>query len=224
MILSNEKPLIPMLSCKGLFLTVTLDGTDNQVWRSLVVPADGHLGWLHAVLQISMGWTARHLHQFTFKDKRFSDPSFELYDPLTIDEAKGRLDKLLVRPTDVLKYQYDFGASWEHTIVLKKIDLIENPTVALCLDGSGARPPEDCGGTKRYKTLLKTAIRTNELATRTTKQRVRPIHHQPSFNLPSINLSLQALPWPSVSSRSLKRIIRDLKRPKQAEYESLRSQ
>jgi hypothetical protein len=53
---------------------------------------------------------------------------------------------------------------------------------------------------------------------------VRPIHHQPSFNLPSINLSLQALPWPSVSSRSLKRIIRDQKRPKQAEYESLRSQ
>jgi hypothetical protein len=115
MILSNEKPLIPKLSYKGLFLTVTLDGTKNQVWRSLVVPADGHLGWLHAVLQISMGWTARHLHQFTFKDKRFSDPSFELYDPLTIDEAKRCLDKLLVRPTDALKYQYDFGASWEHT-------------------------------------------------------------------------------------------------------------
>ena len=216
MILSNEKPLIPKLSYKRLFLTVTLDGTENQVWRSLVVPADGHLGWLHAVLQISMGWTARHLHQFTFKDKRFSDPSFELYDPLTIDEAKGCLDKLLVRPTDALKYQYDFGASWEHTIVLTKIDLIENPTVALCVDGSGERPPENCGGIEGYKTLLRTKSRMNELATPTTKQGVRPIHHRPGFNLPSINLSLQALPWPSVSSRSLKRIIRFHKPSKQA--------
>jgi len=172
-----------------------------------------------------MGWTARHLHQFTFKDKRFSDPSFELYDPLTIDESKGRLDKLLVRPTDALKYQYDFGASWEHTIVLKKIDLIENPTVALCLDGSGARPPENCGGIEGYKTLLKTAIRTNELATPTTKRRVRPIHQRSFFDLTSINHSLQALTWPSVRLDLLTRLIRNQKRHQQTSYqEQLRPQ
>ncbi len=61
---SAEQPQSP-----GLLLKVSLDHAKGQIWRNLLVPANAHLGWIHAVIQVSMGWTNSHLHQFTFKDK-----------------------------------------------------------------------------------------------------------------------------------------------------------
>ena len=155
MILLNEDSIFGKPSSPGLFVTVTLKHTDNRVWRNLLVPSDAHLGWFHAVLQIAMGWTNSHLHQFTFKDKTFSDPRFELYNPLTIDERKCSLDKLLTNSKDPLHYQYDFADSWEHAILLTKTGTTHYPMAATCLEGGGACPPEDCGGIPGYLSLLK---------------------------------------------------------------------
>ena len=44
-------------------LKVTLP--DLRVWRRLRVRGDVNLGLLHAVIQVAMGWTNSHLHQFT---------------------------------------------------------------------------------------------------------------------------------------------------------------
>lgn len=41
---------------------------DPPVWRRLEVPGNAHLGWLHAVLQVAVGWTNSHLHLFALKD------------------------------------------------------------------------------------------------------------------------------------------------------------
>jgi hypothetical protein len=42
---------------------------------------------------------------------------------------------------------YDFGDNWEHVIQVQKV-LEADPRARypLCIDGSRARPPEDCGG------------------------------------------------------------------------------
>ena len=175
MILFTENRLIEQPSSKGLLVTVTLDGMENPVWRRLLVPANAHLGWFHAVLQISMGWSNRHLHQFSFKDKRFSDPSFELYDPLAIDEAKGRLDTLLARPENILRYHYDFGNAWNHTIRLNELETAANPTTALCLDGYGDCPIEDCAKFPGYKIQLKTRKENNQCQRRFKNQRNLPL-------------------------------------------------
>jgi len=45
-------------------LKVVLLGSAMPIWRRLHVPADAKLDWLHAVLQVAMGWTNSHLHQF----------------------------------------------------------------------------------------------------------------------------------------------------------------
>jgi len=45
-------------------LQVLVNGTQPPIWRRLQVPAAANLNWLHAVLQVAMGWTNSHLHQF----------------------------------------------------------------------------------------------------------------------------------------------------------------
>ena len=44
-------------------LKVSLEGLEPAIWRRLQVPGDANLGWLHAVLQVAMGWTNSHMHQ-----------------------------------------------------------------------------------------------------------------------------------------------------------------
>ncbi|MEI8190589.1 MAG: plasmid pRiA4b ORF-3 family protein, partial [candidate division NC10 bacterium] len=45
-------------------LKVSLKGVAPLIWRRLQVPGNANLGWLHAVIQVAMGWTNSHLHQF----------------------------------------------------------------------------------------------------------------------------------------------------------------
>lgn len=52
-------------------------------------------------------------------------------------------------------YEYDFGDSWEHEVVVE--DITWTPLVlkhAVCLDGQNACPPEDVGGVGGYAEFL----------------------------------------------------------------------
>ena len=48
---------------------ITLRDSKPPIWRRVAVPSDITLGQLHEVIQIAMGWTNSHLHQFMLKDK-----------------------------------------------------------------------------------------------------------------------------------------------------------
>ena len=48
---------------------ITLNGSKPPIWRRVAVPSDITLGQLHEVIQIVMGWTDSHLHQFVLRDK-----------------------------------------------------------------------------------------------------------------------------------------------------------
>ena len=52
-------------------------------------------------------------------------------------------------------YEYDFGDSWQHEILLEKI-LEPEPNVAYprCIEGARACPPEDVGGIWGYGDFL----------------------------------------------------------------------
>jgi len=73
-----------------LQLKVTLQGVRPPIWRRLAVPADITLGRLHHVLQIAMGWTDSHLHQFTLRDKSLRQSP---HDIVRLIEA-GRFDEV----------------------------------------------------------------------------------------------------------------------------------
>jgi hypothetical protein len=52
-------------------------------------------------------------------------------------------------------YEYDFGDSWEHKILLEKILPFDTKTaLPVCIKGKRACPPEDCGGIWGYEELL----------------------------------------------------------------------
>ena len=54
-------------------LKVVLLGSEPPIWRRMRVPGDAKLDWLHAVLQIAIGWTNSHLHQFRVGEDCYSD-------------------------------------------------------------------------------------------------------------------------------------------------------
>jgi hypothetical protein len=142
-------------------LKVTLLGSRPPIWRRLLVPADLKLPRLHAVLQLAFGWTDSHLHAF-----RLAEESYEASPPQgwadaifgsgreRQDEKRFRLCDLLHAQDEWLIYEYDFGDSWEHEVLVEK--MIPGPPIrqAVCLAGKRAGPPEDCGGIPGYYHLL----------------------------------------------------------------------
>jgi hypothetical protein len=138
-------------------IKVTLLGTKPPIWRRLLVPASMTLAKLHDVLQTAIGWHDCHMHEFRAGERHFGRP-----DPEDIsmgmqveNERNIRLSSVLRRPGAKLIYTYDFGDNWEHAIVLEKLlPLLPDMTTPICIDGSLACPPDDCGGIPGFYELL----------------------------------------------------------------------
>src|SRR5262249_34824590 len=99
---------------------VTLTGVKPVVWRRLLVPSAMSLKKFHQILQIPLGWTDSHLHEFEAHGQTYGIPHSE-YPNTTKNEARVALNKVLVKETDALTYEYDFGDGWQHKVVLEKI-------------------------------------------------------------------------------------------------------
>ncbi|MGI8605526.1 MAG: plasmid pRiA4b ORF-3 family protein [Verrucomicrobiales bacterium] len=141
-------------------LKITLKWSKPPIWRRVVVPADMRLDRLHSVIQVVMGWTDSHLHQFivgTRVDRVFFGQTDLGLDDMgdMLDEKRYTLAHLAVQPKQKFIYEYDFGDSWEHEVVVEKL-LPPDPALKhpVCLEGANASPPEDCGGIPGYYNLL----------------------------------------------------------------------
>ena len=134
-------------------IKVTLRGSKPPIWRRLLVNAATPLDEMHDVLQMAMGWTDSHLHQFFARERRFGVPDPEWGDDDLVDESGVPLRSILTHRSDRILYEYDFGDGWEHTIELEKV-LSEDLDVPICLKGRRACPPEDVGGLWGYSEFL----------------------------------------------------------------------
>lgn len=143
-------------------IKIVLMGSDPEIWRRFCVRSTIRLSRLHDVVQVVMGWTDSHLHAFHVgKDTYqvpfpgFDDMSFSPSARRSHDEGKFTLGDLLQRPRQKLVYEYDFGDSWQHGLILEKV-LPADPELksALCLAGENACPPEDTGGLYGYYHML----------------------------------------------------------------------
>ena len=52
-------------------LKVVLLGISPMIWRRLLVCGDSTIADLHDILQIALGWTDTHLHQFRIQGKKY---------------------------------------------------------------------------------------------------------------------------------------------------------
>ncbi|MDK3258907.1 plasmid pRiA4b ORF-3 family protein [Blastococcus capsensis] len=127
-------------------LRVTLREVTPAVQRLIDVPAAITLDELHEVLQVALGWTDSHLHQYRTDSAVYSVPVDDWDDEGETDERGVRLSALSSR----FAYLYDFGDGWTHDVEV----LGPGGDASGCVDGQGACPPEDCGGPGGYAELL----------------------------------------------------------------------
>jgi hypothetical protein len=139
-------------------LKVTLLGTSPPIWRRLLVPADVTLAQLHDMQQAAMGWEDGHMHEFSSGQRHFGRPDPEdrlMGIPSVENERTVRVSGILGRVGSKAIYTYDFGDTWEHSIVLeKRLSVDPNTTYPICTDGQLACPPEDCGGIPGFYDLV----------------------------------------------------------------------
>lgn len=139
-------------------LKVSLLYSEPLIWRRIQVPVNLTLARLHDVIQLCMGWTDTHLHQFMI-DRNFYGPvdiGDDWSEIKALDESKFRLCDLVADMQKRCVYEYDFGDGWQHEIEIEKvIDPADKPSnYPVLLAGERACPPEDIGGIPGYEDFL----------------------------------------------------------------------
>lgn len=194
-------------------LRIELEEVEPPVWRSLIIPKSASLGWLHAVIQVAMGWTNSHLHQFRLGDQTFSDPRFNLNefegDPPVTDEKTVTVGQFLTGQIPALVYEYDFGDSWSHLLTFRPLNEGEYPIEnrAVCLEGRRACPPEDCGGSPGYEDFLEAIGDKRHPEHDAMKRWIGRPYDPEAFEVDKVNRCLAKLPWPKVSISQLGKVI-----------------
>lgn len=146
---------MPTKSSASIYqLKITLRDSRPPIWRRVLVPSSVNLYKLHQIIQISMGWTDSHLHQFVIDGEFYGIPSAEDWEP-KINERQFTLEQIAPSLKRKFVYEYDFGDSWLHEIIVEKITSpTANEKYPQCIKGKRACPPEDVGGIFGYETLL----------------------------------------------------------------------
>jgi len=137
-------------------LKVVLLGISPMIWRRLLIRSDSTIADLHHILQIAMGWSDMHLHQFVIRDEYYGLPDEDELSPgKTIDEREYKLSEIVSGENFQFAYDYDFGDNWEHILVVEKtLPAQEGVRYPVCLAGARACPPEDVGGISGYENFL----------------------------------------------------------------------
>ena len=136
-------------------LKITLDDVEPVVMRRIEVPLSIRLDRLHLALQAALGWTNSHLYELRARDVGWGIPEPH-WDHGPLDARKARLLGVLEDiGAKTLKYLYDFGDGWEHTIKIERIgDAIPSIDYPRLLEAKGRCPPEDVGGPPGYQLFL----------------------------------------------------------------------
>jgi len=131
-------------------LKTSLKHSKPPIWRRIQVKGDTTLYKLHQIIQIAMGWTNTHLHQFIADGVYYGEPDPEFAFEV-VNERRVRLAQVAGGVKDKFIYEYDFGDGWEHEIMVEKI-MEPEPKVSYprCIKGKRSCPPEDVGGVWGY--------------------------------------------------------------------------
>lgn len=151
----NPKIMTSKTTHKTIYqLKITLKDIRPPIWRRVQVESSTKLSQLHLMIQAAMGWYNCHLHQFSIEGIDYGEPHSD-YGLDMQDERKVKLSSVIKSEKAKFFYIYDFGDSWEHSILVEKI-LPLDPKVSypLCIKAKRACPPEDCGGTWGYIEFL----------------------------------------------------------------------
>ncbi len=140
-------------------LKITLRGSKPPIWRRVLVAGDTRLNDVSEIILTAMGWLGCHLHMFTINGVEYGAKETEFGDVSDTESEDESLVMLadVAREKTTFTYEYDFGDSWEHTVLVEKVLPREaGAAYPRCIKGKRACPPEDCGGIWGYAELLET--------------------------------------------------------------------
>ncbi len=178
-------------------LKITLRYIRPPIWRRVQVPSDITLAKLHRLIQVVMGWTDSHLHYFEAGGVTYGLPDPDVdYDLDVKDSRRVRLAKVAPEEKAKMVYEYDFGDSWMHDILVEKI-LPPDPDVRLpiCLKGRRACPPEDCGGPWGYVRFLEIIHDPEDPEYEEMREWYGGDFDAEAFDAAEINRELQEVKW-----------------------------
>ena len=180
-------------------LRVELEYIQPPIWRQISVDGQRTLGELHQVLQVAMGWTDSHLHEFIINGEHYAAPHPDDDRERKITDERGIKLQRLLEPGLQFVYVYDFGDHWRHLIRVEKAEAIDaSQGLASVLAGERACPPEDCGGPHIYGEFLKNLeIDPKGSEVRDFMRWVRKDFRPKRFQLRIANLALQNMVWNS---------------------------
>lgn len=164
-------------SKREFHIRIKLNDAPVNIWRELVVPSNITLELLAYVLIQAMGWEHEHLYQFIRKGnvyyvntQQLKEQENSFFGFLSRSEhrnsEKTSLEMVLQPKGERMKFEYDFGDSWNHDLWVKAARdyaADEEPVIKL-LKGQGACPPEDCGGIWGYAELLELRLKKRKSA------------------------------------------------------------
>lgn len=136
---------------------VSLLGTSPVVWRSFLAHEIIDLSELHMLIQMTMGWEARHLYEFKINGQSYGEIDIDSEFENDMLEAEGVTFGDVIKNSKKFTYIYDFGDGWQHEVEIVKV-LEHDPRMSypVCIAGENACPPEDCGGPPGFEDLKKT--------------------------------------------------------------------
>jgi hypothetical protein len=108
-------------------------------------------------------------------------------------DRRARLNNV-ARANQKFEYEYDFGDSWEHNIVVEKT-LQPEPGVSspVCLAGERVCPPEDCGGVWGYQEFLEAIMNPTHTEHEAMLTWAGGSFDPEAFDLGAVNASLRRL-------------------------------
>lgn len=156
-------------------LRIKLNKAPVPVWREIKVPSNISIEFFSWVICDAMGWDNEHLHLFRVKDVVYKNKACRRDDDMlgfgfnrirTLASEDYPISVLFREEKVRVKYEYDFGDSWEHDIWLKGVREYEPHEMPRLLlhKGVGACPPEDCGGVWGYSDLLEISAKKRKSA------------------------------------------------------------
>jgi len=151
---------IPAVTTPAFDLRISVDGTEPEIWRRLLVPETITIPQFHEAIQCAFGWQDRHLYGIRSVDRRGQSRVIigpdEAAEDIDAEPASGvvlfeLLDAAGTAPA-LFEYEYDFGDSWTHTVELMGPAVIPEGTIA-CVEGARRGPVEDSGGPGGFQRL-----------------------------------------------------------------------
>jgi hypothetical protein len=143
-----------------LQLKVSLKDIEPTIWRTFVVSTSMTFEDLHEALQEIMGWESYHLYEFKIGSR---GNTMSITSPECMDDwgSMGCGDSsdfdltFLTKKGMKFTYVYDFGDSWEHTIIVQDANYDYSGALPFfVLAGERNCPPEDCGGVYGYYDII----------------------------------------------------------------------